>query len=676
MRRPQILLLAGLAAGLFIYHALLVRQWVREDRQPPGWDPAVHLGTALDYRDAWREGDLLRLLLTKSRPGHPPYPPVYHYSLIPLLESPHPQTVVAVLNLGYFMILLLASGWAAFRLGGPWAAAATLLACGLSPGLLLKFREAFPDLSIAAWVTLTYALLLESGFYERRRESVLLGLAAALAMNSKWGAVLYLVPAWLAGLGSPVRRRNLWLATAIVAASCLPWYLVNGVQMLPRIWASVILGHHQGQPLTWTWGNWWYYPDFLVMCYSWPGFLLFSAGALRALYRDRTGPRRALTLCAAAWLAFSYLVCTVVPSKDWRYILPAAGALPALGAAGLPAPALGAAVLIALWHRGATLRPEPGDWHMEDVLKTVESRRDPSRPVSTLCVLPNHREVNSTSLGFMARHAGLSRVSMGCEQNEIPEWADFVLLKTGDLGAFFADNTRRITAEAQTDKGLFARAFRASARWPLPDGSEAVLFEARRDLPRLRGERTFPTLQVRSAALEGVRIVPQGADAYEIRVATLTLAKLPAPVKDLRLVLSGARLLEDGGRIYVLGVGTVTLASGGFSWRDLAEALSGRSRLPVTVSAADGRVSVGARLGPLPADLAFRVGGLDGQLELRVERIALAGLGLPKPGPRSWDLGPRPPNQPYAIVLRPVHADERGLWIGEDSETGRWRSRL
>jgi len=193
--------------------------------------------------------------------------------------------------------------------------------------------------------------------------------------------------------------------------------------MLPQIWVSANIGHEQGLPKVWSWAGWRVYWNLLAECYSWPGLLLLSFGALLAVrkgWRRAAAPNtssgqarggrwraaapntssgqawggrwraaapntssgqawggrwRAAELWVGAWLAFSMLFLTLVPNKHWRYFMPAAVALPALGAAGLPAPALPAAALIAAWHSRRIRRPDPAAWPLEEILREVIFRK-------------------------------------------------------------------------------------------------------------------------------------------------------------------------------------------------------------------------------------------------------------------------------------------------------------
>jgi hypothetical protein len=373
------------------------------------------------------------------------------------------------------------------------------------------------------------------------------------------------------------------------------------------------------------------------------------------------GPVR---LLCAAWLLVSYLAWSLVSNKDERYFLPAAAALPVLGTAGLPAPALGLAGALAVFHARGIRRPEPEDWRSRDILEALREFRRPEGP-TMLCVLANHARLNATSLTWLARRARIEGLSVGCVESEIPEWADLVLLKTGDPGVFLADKTRAILARAASGQGLFHKAFREARRWPLPDGSEAVLYEVRRDVPLLKRAIRLGELRIRSSRLQGVRLRPTGPESYEAEAETLTLSKISAPVRGLRASLEGARILEDHGRLYVLGMDRVRIMSAEVDWEDLSKALSERSGLPMSVALEEGEVSLGVRLGPLPMSVSLSVAVEGPSLDVRLRRARLAGVPLPVGGlglRRSLEADP--PKQPYGLELAGLRLQQSGLRVG------------
>lgn len=612
----------ALAAGLAAWHMFLAVQWWRHDVQPPSWDPAVHLGTTLDYKEAAASGDVLGLLLTKPKPGHPQYPAAYHYSLLPVMGTSAPHRAVVFVNLAYFFLLLGAIAWLAFMAGGEPAAVAALAVAGFSPGLLYKYREVFPDVALAAWTTLAYAFVLRSKGFAEKSWSYAAGAAAGLAVLSKWGAVLYLAPLVVWGL----RKKNFWRALGVAAAMALPWYLLNTATMLPRIWTSVNLGHSQGHPLTWTLNNWLYYPRWLADCFTLPGLLLLLAGCALAL-RKRTPAKLAL----AGWLGFSYLFCTLVPSKDHRYFLPAAGALPALGLAGLPPPALAAAAALTAWKSRERRRPDASEWHNEAILAEIE-------PGSTLCLLANHRALNSTSLSYLARARGQDVRFGGHQTSELPEWSDYVLVKTAEPGAYMSDVSLGLISRASIPGSFFNKVFEARKRWALPDGSEAVLYAQRPGLKLLSGARKFPELSVRGSVLRGVTIKQEAPGRYSVGAESLELKKLPqAPIRGIKAELLGARLLEDKGKVYVLGLEKARLLSARQNGAELHAALAKRSGLPAEW---------------------FKRIALSAAVEAGAVSVKAGLFGL------SWTLSVPLPTRPFALELAPLNITPEELSIG------------
>lgn len=659
--RGSALIILGVFAAVLAWQALLVARWTAAETRPPSWDPAVHLATSLDYAEAWREGRWLDSLRTIPRPGHPSYPPFYDYSATLALRAARPHVAVAWLNLAYWALSLLAAGWLAWRLGGAWACAGAIALAGLSAESLWIYRQAFPDIALALWLPATYAALLESRLFEDRRWSAVAGVCAGLAMNSKWAAALFLLPA--IACGAPRRRRrNAALAAGICLAMMAPWYLLNAPLTAARIWDSVTLGNRQGHPALWTARNWLYYPRFAGLCFGSCCAALLAAGAGWATWR---APRPVLEArrCVAAWLVLAYLVCTLVPSKDNRYFLPSLGALPALAASALPPPALAVPVALALWNQRRVVSPRTEDWRNDEIL--AEAARLSGGGPATVCVLPNHESLNTTSLIFQARRAGLRNLSFGCQLSDIPEWANLVVAKTGDPGAFLSDQSLAVAAAARDPRSLFSRVFVERSRWALPDGSQAVLYAQRPDLPRPRKTLRWAALKVRSASLEGVTLAPAGGSDYDLTATTLRLEKLDAPIRNVWVRLTDARLYESGGALYVLGVKRVALKRARLAWADASEALSRRARLPISIEKKDAAISIAARCGPLAARAVVELSVEPDMIAGRVSSLRLAGVPVPGIGAASWrrELAPAPPYQPYELRVERVVASDKTLRI-------------
>lgn len=650
------------------------------ESRPPAWDHSVHLGTALDYREALASGRWLDMLIARPRAGHPPYPPLYHYSLMLILGSDQPQVAAAGLNLAYLFILIFSCAWIAFQLGGPLPATAAMLSVGLSGAIVGFHREVFPDLAMAAFVTLCYALILRSDRFENRRWALAAGLCAALAMLSKWSAFVYLVPGAAVGLADARRRRNLLGASAVGALLCAPWYVINIFSVIPRVWNSMNMGESQGRPAVWTVSGWTWYPKLTATTFGAAATILMLAGVVlgvRATLKNKKGlgPRWASApSVVAGWLVFSLAAWSMVPNKDFRYFLPGMVALPALGFAALPEPLLAAAAVLALAQIPSLPAPQSQAWPLSDILKTVEERRDPGSQTATLCVLPNHVDMNATNLLWLTRRMGLADirirgrrtghprnleasanpgVAIGGQQSEIPEWSDFVLYKTGNPGPFLSDKTIAIMAQIGEEGGFFRKIFREARRWPLPDGSEAVLFEVRPDLAVLKRPLHLAELKVRSARLSDVDITVAGSGRYVVKVGELRLEKLDAPVRDIRVELEGARLIEHEGRPYVIGVRKVRLLSARVAWDDLSRALSARAHLPIHFESTGQGLSARADLGPLVIHLALTAQSIRDGVLVRDMSAQVGGIPVPFLGSVLWrqGLGARLPYQPYDLEL-------------------------
>ncbi len=654
------------ATGMAIVAALqlwLAWGWAERPASPPHWDPAVHLDTAYDYKQALEEGRWASLLFAVPRPGHPAYPPAYHLSLIPAASSADPQGAVVWTNLLYWLLLCYSCAAIAWQIAGPWAGLAALLALGFSPAAL-TFRQAFADVSLAAWVAAAYAFFVGSRNYEDRRLSLATGLCAGLAMMSKWTALIYLLPCWVAGLHDRRARRNLAAATAVAVVMAGPWYLLNAFNVVSRVMMSAGLGASEGDPTGWTLAAWGYYLRVFFDQYTAAGCLLLLAGCAWAAFRSRAAWRRRPEPALAAWLLISYAFWSSVSNKDDRYILPAAAALPALGAAAFPIPALALSAVLAA--RGLAVAAPPTlpaapRWPIDEILNEAHGRGP-----ATVCVLANHESLNTTSLRWLARHAGLGGLSFGCSQSSIPEWADLVLVKTKSPGYYLSERSHAIIADSARPGSPFSAAFRERRRWDLPDGSQAVLFEQR---PREAGPRRavrLAAMDIRSARLSGVVLEPAGGRDYVLSVSTLTMSKFPAPVRDIRLRLEGARLFADQGTVRVLGVSAVRVLSADLGLEEAAHALSLRTGLPWQVTASGGVLAASTRLGWVAARVELVLIQTEDSLLARIRRLSLAGIPIPGAGLLRYrvSLAAKPPAQPYALRLGAVHLDAGRIQIG------------
>ncbi|TPW19234.1 MAG: hypothetical protein FD126_2889, partial [Elusimicrobia bacterium] len=298
-------------------------------------------------------------------------------------------------------------------------------------------------------------------------------------------------------------------------------------------------------------------------------------------------------------------------------------------------------------------RPDGAAWPLAEILREAERRAPaPGAPVS-VCVMSNHVHLNTTSLRWVARHAGLTNVGLGCQEGEIPEFADFALVKTVDPGPFLSELTLRHLADAAKGTGPFSAVFEEKTRWDLPDGSHAILYAPRERLPFLTKAKTWASLRVKSATLEGVRITPSGPGAYELSVATMTLDKLAAPVRGLRARLEGARIIELSGRPAILRLDKLDIRQGALTWAELSAALTKRAKAPVSVGTEGGALTARIGTGLLSASARFEVAASGSSVSLRTRILRF-----------KRTLTRRPPWQPFDVTLADLVLDDDGPRLG------------
>ncbi|MBI4055707.1 MAG: glycosyltransferase family 39 protein [Elusimicrobia bacterium] len=502
----------GLAA-LWVFHGVLNWIWLTQDTLPPRWDESVHLQTAWDYQQYLRQGKWSRLWTTPLKPGHPPYPPLYHWTAATILgSSKTAEDRAAWINWLYLVLLCFSLYWIGFTLKdhGTGLFAALLVSC--LPLNLDLFRKHLTDPALIALVAFAYACLIRSLHFQFIGWSLAFGAACGLGMLSKWTFGTYLLPAvwiWLSALLHKKTRLHALSAAALAAIVFLPWLWNNLGPLLirlPQAAADVQPGVASGIQ---EWGNWsWYFWTILRDTYP-PFFFLFLASLL--FYPYLRMPSKKLLLF---WILASYLFWSAVPNKNPRYIFPAVSALCIITAVGLPAkvrriltlPILLFAVYFSFSNRPAknftwlgrslpylfSEPPRQQDWRHPEILGAIAQRRDLSRPFSNVTLVSNHPYLNGPTLTWAALQAGVSgSIVVRGTRKRLGEMSEFVLYKSGDKGPGQERTTLANAAQKIEDrKSWFYRAFEPAQGWRMPDGSLVTLFRQK----RLKHPPLFKTL--------------------------------------------------------------------------------------------------------------------------------------------------------------------------------------
>ena len=525
----------GCLLALWLGSALIDALWIQQHQAPPAWDQGDHLSRAfgiwqvlsspapwsgLWWHDLWAQAPSYRGPLT--------------YVLnAPLFALLGPSFASAMASGAVFNALLLLSSYGLGRQihslsAGLWAATF----CALAPALLNQRTDYLIDLSLTAVLTLAWWLLSQWRWSARWGWAVAAGAGlGAVVLTRPTGLVLLWLPLVLLVVWAMRRRQRRSLlqgALAVLVAWALawPWFSQNWLTILSTINKARQWGvaYQEGLEAT-SLEGWIYYPKLLPTMLGSALTAVVLAGAALALVQRQ---RRPWASKPAGWwlwwLSFplgGLLVCVLMSSKDFRFVLPL-----------LPQFALLLGILVAqvqqrwatLWKAaivilglsgvawsqfgwGADLtgfpphRPNPErGWPLEQIVATI--RQTSPHQLSTLAVLPDSERLNAFNLEAegrrqQARVAARQTVAPIERSEEELSNFDWFLLKGGDQGVMSDERQAR-----QSELVLQSPAFQEAGRWPLPDGSTAVLMRRRQlsvQAEAVRCERRSP-----SARLEAI----------------------------------------------------------------------------------------------------------------------------------------------------------------------------
>lgn len=662
-----------LGLGLLLaFHFALMASWIRRETRPPAWDQAIHLETSLDSLKAVRGGDYDALLHPVPKPGMPPFPPLYHLSLLYAHSRPDPPRAALWANFGYMALLCLSTWALGLGLAGPWVglAAAVLISC--IPEVQGLYFNQLADLPLTAWVAFAYWMLAASAGFRRAGPSLLFGAACAGGMLTKWSFFSYMLPAALAAwsaLGEPRRRSRALAALGLAAALCAPWYLAQLPVLLPRL----VDASADNAVAVWRGGAVFAYLLQMIDGFESPLWLLGLA-AVGTVWSRPERERRSLAL----WFLAAYVFWTLVPNRQLRYLLPglvpvvllAAATWPRAVMAGLCAyQVFSAANFSQGWVRPISLPiapplrirllsellPASQDWRLGEILKAADQMRE-DEPFANLALVANHPYFNGASFNYEVDRLGIEGVRMRGVNRRLCEFAEFLLVKTGSLGPPEVVNQLPEVQKLVLDPASwFQRGYRERRRWPLPDGTEAVLFQRRKLLQPPVGEQEveFDYYEEHDFLARGMRVDLGRWDAgrgvyprVRVRAETvdirgLNIRGVEAVMEDVAMVPVDTDILRMGKArrrsprellmdFRFLKMRRLTLAAGTIDEKSAAEFLE--ARVPALREARfelDGDVSARAKLGPVPigAEASAKLGSRE--LVLRLETVRVAGLPVP-----------------------------------------------
>lgn len=472
----------ALLLAFLILNGIALARWVKQDIRPPAWDESIHIQNALDYqtrfhRDGWR--GLLK-------PAYFNYPPFYHLTLgLAFGRTERLEDAGAIVNFFYLAILVFCVFFIGQRLIGPWEGLTASLIVIAYPMMIEMTRPPMIDLALTSLVALSFLFLLLSDHFGNPFWSAAFGVGFALSMLTKWTAFIYLGAPFLVEVYRAVRQRS-WLGLGIGMAAALvvmgPWYAYNGIRVAIRTKELASLVPASGA-VEGRWANALWYMVRLPQQMGIPFLILFVPGLAGMVWRPKLWP-------VFLWLTVSLLLLTLMHNKNTRYSLPAMPAAALLSVAWLPnlrrIPVFATGVFASwvfyathfmptAWGALYTNPPEPGDWQHEAIFKRMHELKPPNLGFARAIIVSNapHFHSNSLNISRNARHIKDFEFRSPSKRRWT-EFSRFILFKTGDVGPDFSTEYAQWLEKPPS---WFRRVYKERGRWPLPDGSQAVLLQ-------------------------------------------------------------------------------------------------------------------------------------------------------------------------------------------------------
>lgn len=538
-------------ALLLLFSTVLDRIWLGMDQSVPSWDDGYHLNNALGYRDflnagvRWFSADWWSEFLRQTTKNPPLSYVLGAWAMMLFGASSDAAAWIFVPMNAVIVASVFLLGQRLWRTSvGLWAAVFVIVMPGLRD-LRLVFLI---DLPLVALVTASFASLTFWHFARTGRQGwaacAAFGICLGLAMLAKPTSIIYIFAPLLMtltfGLSGHKWRKvaQAILALALCCALAAPWYVTNLIFVLSAgTSAAVDSARIEGDPLPDTLAGWTYYAERLPGQITWPllgvGLMAVVLALLANFARrgpnlsDQTGPAAGTetgpgTRQAMVWLAVclvgSYVLVTLIPNKDSRYVtpyLPVIAVLIAAVFAEAPKYARGLRLLAAMLALLAMLNsmfllpvlsagplspvlhalaPAPahhpdrkGGWPNRAIMDAIATAAP--HQVSVLGVLTATDRINDHSLGFFGR-LGRQRVyasELGNnprDQSYELDAVDWFLINSQDHKAGDFSRKQFIAAIEQTAD------FTVFERFALPTGGELRLFR-RNFMPLTIAPRAF-----------------------------------------------------------------------------------------------------------------------------------------------------------------------------------------
>lgn len=558
-RKALVLSLLGLVLFL-ASEAVLLRSYNRTDTRPPSWDQSIHMEIALDYREALKAGRPSDAWYLAPKPGMPPFPPAYHLLLTRAYDSADPAHAALWVNWFYLALLSVSIFGIAWRFRPDETALAAVVLFVACPAVQDLLTTQLVDLPVVALAAASYWALLASDEFMNWLPALAFGVLHAAGMLHKWSFFSYMFPAYWIALTAFKDKRSaliMILAAALSAGLIVPWYSAH-LALLP---SRLVQASSDFAISAWTPGAWMTYFKQASDSIGPLAWILGVIGLLAPQYKRH----REQAWVLLGWVITSYIFWTIVPNRQLRFLMPGLVPIGVAFCSTWPRALTWGAVALQLfsmanffggWIGPVKLDtpyfalqffenrpPAKEDWKTEEILRKIEASRDPSAPISNVTLVANDTYFNAPTFHWMQRRLGLEHARMRGVNRRLSELSDFVLLKDPKVGpATVVSGLPEAAEEIRDPKGWFGKAYEEIARWPLPDGNNAILYRQRRGL-KMPYKGKFLVYQHYTAGKVNIKDLKANFGPWDAEKSVYTTMSLNVGQLDVRgLILSGTSI--------------------------------------------------------------------------------------------------------------------------------------
>ncbi|MEC4806091.1 MAG: phospholipid carrier-dependent glycosyltransferase, partial [Jaaginema sp. PMC 1080.18] len=317
------------------------RLWIYLDRGIPAWDQTHHLTGTLNYYQALQHPAFFssewwqNLWMLSSK--NPPLTYILGAGVQSIFgRGPDQALWIMPLFSAILMGVVYALGNHLFqRPVGLFAAIICLVIPGLYP-YTLQFLLDYP-LTTTIVAGFTGLIFWQDAKTPQKQWlwAAFWGICLGCAFMIKQGALFFLCFPLII-VNSNYLRHRCWrriaqsaIAFTLAGIILIPWYQTNWIFFIGNYQQGIVgAGAKEGDPTWQTLAGWWYYPSRLPGVVTFPLLVVALGGGLLALwywYKKRqisvNFPRGLKN--AGLYLLPAYIIATIFPNKDIRYIMPA-----------------------------------------------------------------------------------------------------------------------------------------------------------------------------------------------------------------------------------------------------------------------------------------------------------------------------------------------------------------